>query len=90
MGSNATEEKPSQLITRFLQVGGTWYREDIEHWAFLRRLPPSLCTSPELHTPQLSMEELLQNTESLYVTLPPTIIAIITKMPAEHASAVHA
>ena len=75
----ATDEKPSQWMARFRQVGGSLDREDIERWAHLRRLPPSLRTSLELHTPQLSTEELLRKADSLYVTLPTTRIATITE-----------
>ncbi|KAI0231934.1 hypothetical protein LSAT2_017707 [Lamellibrachia satsuma] len=70
MGGIATDEKPSQWRARLRQVGGSWDREDIERWALHRRLPPSLRTSLVLPTPQLSMEELLREAVSLYVTLP--------------------
>ena len=65
-------------------------REDIEHWALLRRLPPSLRTSFELPARQISTEEFLRKADSLYVTLPPTTIATITEVSAELTSAVNA
>ena len=90
MGGIATDEKPSQWMARFRQVGCSWDREDIELWALLGRLPPTLRTSLEHHTPQLSMEELLRKADSLYVTLPLTTIATITEVSAELAYAVQA
>ena len=90
MSGIATDEKPSQWMARFRQVGCSWDREDIELWALLGRLPPTLRTSLEHHTPQLSMEELLRKADSLYVTLPLTTIATITEVSAELAYAVQA
>ena len=90
MGGIARDEKPSQWIARFRQVGGSLDREDIEHWALLRRLPPSLRTSLELPARQISTEEFLRKADSLYVTLPPTTIATIREVSTELASAVHA
>ena len=55
IGGIATGEKPSQWMVRFRQVDGSWDREDIEHWALLRRLPPLMNTSLELPTLQLSI-----------------------------------
>ena len=45
MGGIATDGKLSQWMARIRQVGGSWDREDIEHWALFRRLQPSLRTS---------------------------------------------
>ena len=55
MGGIATEKKPSQWMARFRQVDVSWDREDIEHWALLRRLPPLMSTTLELPTLQLSI-----------------------------------
>ena len=81
MGGIDTDEKPSQWIARFRHTGGDWNREDIERWALMRRLPPSLRTTLELPTPQLSMDALLVKADSLYATLPSTSVSVIDEVP---------
>ena len=65
MGGIEAEEKPSQWMACFRHTGGEWNREDVERWALLRRLPPSLHTTLQLPTPQLSIEELLVKADAL-------------------------
>ena len=83
-------EKPSQWMARFRHAGGEWDRGDVERWALLRHLPPSLRTTLELPTPQLSMDELLQKADTLYVTLPSATVSAIPEIPTELAAAVTA
>ena len=88
MNGLAVDEKPSQWMARFRHAGGEWDREDVERWALLRHLPSSLRTTLELPTPQLSMDELLQKADTLYVTLPSATVSAIPEMPTELAAAV--
>ena len=87
---DAADEKPSQWMARFRHAGGEWDREDVERWALLRHLPSSLRTTLELElpTPQLSMDELLQKADALYVTLPSATVSAIPEIPTELAAAV--
>ena len=66
MSGLEVDEKPSQWMARFRHAGGEWDRGDVERWALLRHLPPSLRTTLELPTPQLSMDELLQKADTLH------------------------
>ena len=84
------DEKPSQWMARFRHAGGEWDRGDVERWDLLRHLPPSLRTTLELPTPQLSMDELLQKADTLYVTLPSATVSAIAEIPTELAAAVTA
>ena len=88
MSGLAADEKPSQWMARFRHAGGEWDREDVERWALLRHLPSSLRTTLELPTPQLSMDELLQKADALYVTLPSATVSAIPEIPTELAAAV--
>ena len=87
MNGLAVDEKPSQWMARFRHTGGEWDREDVERWALLRHLLSSLRTTLELPTPQLSMDELLQKADTLYVTLPSATVSAIPEMPTELAAA---
>ena len=89
MSGLAADEKPSQWMARFRHAGGEWDREDVERWALLRHLPSSLRTTLELLTPQLSMDELLQKADALYVTLPSAPVSAIPEIPTELAAAVN-
>ena len=89
MSGLAADEKPSQWMARFRHAGGEWDREDVERWALLRHLPSSLRTTLELPTPQLSMDELLQKADALYVTLPSATVSAIPEIPTELAAAVN-
>ena len=84
----AVDEKPSQWMARFRHAGGEWDREDVERWALLRHLPSSLRTTLELPSPHLSMDELLQKADALYVTLPSATVLAIPEIPTELAAAV--
>ena len=90
MGGIETDEKPSQWMARFRQVGDDWTREDVERWALLRRLPSSLRTTLEIPTPQLSMNELLRKADELYVTLPDVAVSHISDVPSELVTAIFA
>ena len=77
-------------IAFYTFYGGEWDRGDVERWALLRNVPPSLRTTLELPTPQLSMDELLQKAHTLYVTLPSATVFAIAEIPTELAAAVTA
>ena len=88
MSGLEVDEKPSQWMATFRHAGGEWDRGYIERWALLRHLPSSLLTTIELPTPPLSMDELLQKADTLYVTLPSATVSGIPEMPTELATAV--
>ena len=67
-----------------------WDRGDVERWALLRHLFPSVRTTRELPTPQLSMDELLQKTDTLYVTLPSATVSAIAEISTELVAAITA
>ena len=88
MSGLEVDEKPSQWMATFRHARGEWDRGYIERWALLRHLPSSLLTTLELPTPPLSMDELLQKADTLYVTLPSATVSAIPEMPTELATAV--
>ena len=88
MSGLEVDEKPSQWMARFRHAEGEWDRGDVERWALLRHLTSSLRTTLELPTPQLSMDELLQKADTLYVTLPSATVSAIPEMPTKLAAAV--
>ena len=90
MGGIEAEEKPSQWMARFRHTGGKWNREDVERWAVLRRLPPSLRTTLELPAPQLSIEELLVKADALYATLPSVTVSAIEEASHDLTAAIYA
>ena len=89
MSGLEVDEKPSQWMARFRHAGGEWDRGDVERWALLRHLTPSLRTTLELPTPQLSMDELLQKADTLYVTLPSATVSTIAEIPTRTSSGRH-
>ena len=73
MSSLAVDEKPSQWMARFWRAWDEWDHRDVERWALLRHLPSSLRPTLELPTPQLSMDELLQNADTYMSRCPPRL-----------------
>ena len=69
MGGIQADEKPSQWMTRFRHTGGECDRDDVERWALIRQLPTVLRTALEVPTPQLTMNELLNEADDLFATL---------------------
>ena len=90
MGGIETDQKPSQWMACFRQVGGDWTRVDVERWALLRRRPSSLRTTLEIPTPQLSMNELLRKADERYGTLPDVAVSHISDVSSELVTAIFA
>ena len=87
MSGLEVDKKSSQWVARFRHARVEWDRGDVERWALLRHLPPSLRTTLELPTSQLSMDELA---DTLYVTMPSATVSAIAEIPTELAAAVTA
>ena len=83
-------EKPSQWMARFRHAGGRVGPRRCRALGSPTPFTPVIRTTLELPTPQLSMDELLQKADTLYVTLPSATVSAIPEIPTELAAAVTA
>jgi len=69
MGGFESDESPSQWLARFRQTRGKCSIDDLDRWALIRHMPPSLHPTLDALQPPPSLEEFVKHADRLIQTV---------------------
>ena len=78
MAGFEADESPSQWLARFRQTRGECNIEDLDRWALIRRMPPSLHPTLEAMQPPPPLDEFVKHADRLIKTVSKQNLSIST------------